>query len=43
MPIGEGINGRLFNVTGDAIDGLPQPLVKKVDDRFMQMPPAFEN
>jgi F-type H+-transporting ATPase subunit beta len=24
MPIGEGINGRLFNVTGDAIDGLPQ-------------------
>ena len=24
MPIGEKINGRLFNVTGDAIDGLPQ-------------------
>src|SRR5690606_14169417 len=24
MPIGEGIKGRLFNVTGDAIDGLPQ-------------------
>lgn len=24
MPVGEGINGRLFNVTGDAIDGLPQ-------------------
>ena len=24
MPIGEGINGRLFNVTGDAIDGLSQ-------------------
>ena len=24
MPIGEAINGRLFNVTGDAIDGLPQ-------------------
>src|SRR6218665_2422855 len=23
MPIGEQINGRLFNVTGDAIDGLP--------------------
>src|SRR5438105_11963514 len=23
MPVGEGINGRLFNVTGDAIDGLP--------------------
>ena len=25
MPIGEQIHGRLFNVTGDAIDGLPQP------------------
>jgi F-type H+/Na+-transporting ATPase subunit beta len=24
MPIGEGINGRLFNVVGDAIDGLPE-------------------
>ena len=24
MPVGELINGRLFNVTGDAIDGLPQ-------------------
>src|SRR6186713_1807556 len=24
MPVGEEINGRLFNVTGDAIDGLPQ-------------------
>src|SRR5690606_24498931 len=24
MPVGEGIKGRLFNVTGDAIDGLPQ-------------------
>ena len=24
MPVGPDINGRLFNVTGDAIDGLPQ-------------------
>ena len=24
MPTGELINGRLFNVTGDAIDGLPR-------------------
>jgi F-type H+-transporting ATPase subunit beta len=24
MPTGDAINGRLFNVTGDAIDGLPQ-------------------
>src|SRR5215831_213175 len=23
MPVGEGIHGRLFNVTGDPIDGLP--------------------
>ncbi|WP_448518833.1 F0F1 ATP synthase subunit beta [Rhodoflexus sp.] len=25
MPIGEGIRGRLFNVVGEAIDGIPQP------------------
>lgn len=25
MPTGEGVNGRLFNVVGDAIDGLGQP------------------
>jgi F-type H+-transporting ATPase subunit beta len=25
MPVGDAIKGRLFNVTGDAIDGLPQP------------------
>lgn len=25
MPIGEDIKGRLFNVTGDAIDGMPPP------------------
>lgn len=25
MPIGKGIRGRLFNVVGEAIDGLPQP------------------
>ncbi|MBC7687416.1 MAG: F0F1 ATP synthase subunit beta, partial [Aquabacterium sp.] len=31
MPVGEGIKGRLFNVTGDAIDGLPQ--VSKVGGR----------
>ncbi|MFK7900450.1 MAG: F0F1 ATP synthase subunit beta [Cyclobacteriaceae bacterium] len=28
MPIGEDIKGRLFNVVGDAIDGLPQPSKK---------------
>lgn len=28
VPVGEVIRGRLFNVTGTAIDGLPQPEVK---------------
>ena len=42
MPTGEAINGRLFNVTGDAIDGLPQ--VSKVNGRPIHaMPPLFEN
>lgn len=42
MPTGEAIKGRLFNVTGDAIDGLPQ--VSKEGGRpIHNMPPAFEN
>jgi len=42
MPTGEAIHGRLFNVTGDAIDGLP--LVSKENARPIHaMPPAFEN
>jgi len=42
MPVGEGINGRLFNVTGDAIDGLPP--ISKVNGRpIHSKPPAFEN
>ncbi|MCA6467044.1 MAG: F0F1 ATP synthase subunit beta, partial [Chitinophagaceae bacterium] len=42
MPIGDGINGRLFNVTGDAIDGLPQ--VSKANGRpIHSKPPIFEN
>lgn len=42
MPIGEGIKGRLFNVTGDPIDGLPA--VSKVKGRpIHSKPPAFEN
>ena len=41
MPVGELINGRLFNVTGDAIDGLPQ--VSKEGGRAIHAkPPAFE-
>ncbi|MEO5966893.1 MAG: F0F1 ATP synthase subunit beta, partial [Ferruginibacter sp.] len=41
VPTGEGIKGRLFNVTGDAIDGLPQ--VSKENGRAIhQKPPLFE-
>jgi F-type H+-transporting ATPase subunit beta len=29
MPVGEAIRGRLFNVIGTAIDGLPQPVVQQ--------------
>lgn len=29
MPIGEDVKGRLFNVVGEAIDGIPQPETKK--------------
>jgi F-type H+-transporting ATPase subunit beta len=42
MPIGDTIKGRLFNVTGDAIDGLPQPS-KEGGRPIHAMPPAFEN
>src|SRR5438045_7668134 len=42
MPIGEGIKGRLFNVTGDPIDGLPA--VSKTNGRpIHSKPPMFEN
>ncbi len=42
MPTGEAIHGRLFNVTGDAIDGLPQ--VSKTSGRPIHaQPPLFEN
>ncbi|MBS1616592.1 MAG: F0F1 ATP synthase subunit beta [Bacteroidetes bacterium] len=42
MPTGEQIHGRLFNVTGDAIDGLPQAS-KKNGRPIHAKPPAFEN
>jgi F-type H+-transporting ATPase subunit beta len=42
MPVGEQINGRLFNVTGDAIDGLPA--CDKTGGRpIHNKPPKFEN
>ncbi|MEM8488325.1 MAG: F0F1 ATP synthase subunit beta [Bacteroidota bacterium] len=42
MPIGEDIRGRLFNVVGKAIDGLPQP---KGDARrpIHAEPPSFDD
>jgi F-type H+/Na+-transporting ATPase subunit beta len=42
MPTGDKVLGRLFNVTGDAIDGLPQ--VSKESGRSIHnAPPLFEN
>ncbi|MCQ2298103.1 MAG: F0F1 ATP synthase subunit beta [Bacteroidales bacterium] len=42
MPIGENVHGRLFNVIGEAIDGMPQP---KHEKRYgiHREPPKFEN
>jgi F0F1-type ATP synthase beta subunit len=40
--VGEDINGRLFNVTGDPIDGLPA-VSKKGGRPIHSKPPAFEN
>jgi F-type H+-transporting ATPase subunit beta len=42
MPTGAQINGRLFNVTGDAIDGLPQP-TKENARPIHAKPPKFED
>ena len=42
MPTGEAIKGRLFNVTGDPIDGLPA-VSKKGGRPIHNTPPAFEN
>ena len=42
MPIGEAIKGRLFNVTGDPIDGLPA-VSKKGGRPIHAKPPVFEN
>ncbi len=42
MPVSENINGRLFNVIGKAIDGMPDP---KHEKRYgiHREPPRFEN
>jgi F-type H+-transporting ATPase subunit beta len=42
MPVGENINGRLFNVIGNTIDGMPTP---KTEKRYTihRDPPKYEN
>ncbi len=42
MPIGEKVNGRLFNVIGQAIDGLP-PVDNSNGYEIHRDPPKFEN
>jgi F-type H+/Na+-transporting ATPase subunit beta len=42
MPVGDAIKGRLFNVTGDPIDGLPA-VSKKGGRPIHNQPPMFEN
>lgn len=42
MPTGEGVRGRLFNVIGEAIDGLPQPDRSNLRPIHAK-PPKFEN
>jgi F-type H+-transporting ATPase subunit beta len=42
VPIGDAIKGRLFNVVGQAIDGLPQPKTGQTAP-IHATPPAYEN
>ncbi len=42
MPVGDVVKGRLFNVIGDAIDGLPQPAATERRG-IHQDPPKFED
>jgi len=42
MPVGDGIRGRLFNVVGTAIDGLPQ-VSNKGGYSIHRQPPRFED
>jgi F-type H+-transporting ATPase subunit beta len=43
MPIGESIRGRLFNVTGDAIDGINIPVSKEGGYEIHRKPPPYED
>src|SRR5262249_23191275 len=43
MPTGEAIKGRLFNVIGEAIDGINVPVSKEGGYPIHRMPPAYED
>lgn len=43
MPVGESIKGRLFNVTGDAIDGINIQVSKEGGYEIHRKPPAYED
>ncbi|MCX6199028.1 MAG: F0F1 ATP synthase subunit beta [Bacteroidetes bacterium] len=43
MPVGESIKGRLFNVIGEAIDGINVPVSKVGGYPIHRMPPAYED
>ena len=43
MPVGESIKGRLFNVIGEAIDGINIPVSKDGGYPIHRMPPAYED
>lgn len=43
MPVGDSIRGRLFNVTGDAIDGINIPVSKEGGYEIHRKPPAYED
>ncbi|MEL6442649.1 MAG: F0F1 ATP synthase subunit beta [Bacteroidota bacterium] len=42
MPVGQSIRGRLFNVVGSAIDGLPQPAAEDGRRPIHAEPPAYD-
>ncbi len=43
MPVGDAIKGRLFNVIGDAIDGINISVSKEGGYPIHRMPPAYED
>ena len=43
MPVGDGIKGRVFNVVGDAIDGIPMTMDKSAGYPIHRDPPKYED